>query len=88
MKRVNKDKAINICLLLIGLVGLIFSIISNSSKTEVNKDYKKEEVNKEQFAMYVGDEDGNYEEYIGHVFPKGYILNKDTLIVRRDYFGK
>lgn len=79
MKRVNKDNVINICLLLIGIVGLTFNIISNNKKNEVNKDYKKEEeINKEQFAMSVEDEDGNYVEYDGHVFPEGYKLNLEN----------
>lgn len=72
---INKDRLVSVCLLLIGAFGLIFSVVSNN-KSKVSSEYKQvDQVNKEQFSMYVEDASGNYKEYDGHAFPNGYLLN-------------
>lgn len=82
MKNINKDKLISLILLIIGVIGLSFSIISNENryKAEDKKYQESQKVNKEQFAMYIETEynSGNYEEYSGHDFPDNYILNTDN----------
>ncbi len=40
-----------------------------------NNVLKKENNKKEQFAMYIKNEDGNYDKYNGKEFPEGYKIN-------------
>ena len=45
-----------------------------------NNVLKKENNKKEQFAMYIKNEDGNYDKYDGKEFPEGYKINLEKSI--------
>jgi len=66
-------------LILIELSCIFLACMSYSNKN-VNEVIETNEINKEQFAMYIENSNGSYDAYNENSFPSGYALNEEKSV--------
>ncbi len=69
--------ALIVLITIINCSALVYKAYQNKKDAEIREENRiqKEKNKKEQFAMYIKNEEGNYDKYDGKEFPDGYKVN-------------